>query len=270
MDIAFHILAGFLLGGLVNVLADNLPQSRFLAPPRYHDGTARPLVAWLGLGAFLFDRRRSRHAGQGDSQERLSWRYPLTELALAGLLLATHLVAGSKPQVSLGQQLLWQFFVIVFVLLAVVDIEHQRILFLPVFAVSLLAIFGAAFYPQHSPNLPSSLVGGVAGGVVFSLVYAGGLVYRRSLGTRRDIPTAFGKGDIYLMAMGGLVVGFPNALVTMLAAVFLGGAGALAWLVGSRRRGRRYEPFTALPYGPYILTATYAVMIFPGGISLGF
>ena len=31
MDIVIHFLAGILLGGLVNALADNLPHGRFLA-----------------------------------------------------------------------------------------------------------------------------------------------------------------------------------------------------------------------------------------------
>lgn len=268
MDIVIHFLAGILLGGLVNALAENLPHGRFLARPRYGDGAARPPVAWLGLGAFLFKQRQSPGGGEQNKERRLSWRYPLTELLLAGLLLATEHAAGA--QAPLGQQLLWQFYVVIFVLIAVVDIEHKRILFLPVAAVSALGLFDAAFYPQHRPDLASSLAGGVAGGSVFSLVYAGGLLYGRILKDRPEMPTAFGKGDVYLMAMGGLIVGFPNVLVTMVAAACLGGGGALAWLLATGLRGRGYERFTALPYGPYILTATYGVMLFPDVFGLGF
>jgi len=270
VDIAIHALAGILLGGLVNALADNLPQGRLLARPRYGAGSPRPLLAWLGLSAFILNRRRPRDKREGECQDKLSWRYPLTELALTGLLLTTHLAAGAKAQVSLGQQLLWHLYAVDFVLLAVVDIEHKRILFLPVLAASMLAMFDAAVFPEHSPGLTSSLAGGLVGGMVFSLVYAGGKMYRSIRDDRHEIPTAFGKGDVYLMAMGGLIVGFPNALVAMVAAVLLGGAGALAWLLGIRLRGRRYERFTALPYGPYILAATYAVLLFAGGINSGY
>ena len=266
MDIAIHALAGILLGGLVNALADNLPQGRLLALPRYSDGSPRPLIAWLGLSAFLLGRR---HAGTGDCAEKLSWRHPLTELALAALLLTTHLVAGAKPQLSPGQQLLWQLYGVFFVLLALVDIEHKRILFLPVFVTSLLALLDAAVFPQHPPGLTSSLAGGLVGGMVFSLVYAGGQVYGRRLKHKSAKPTAFGKGDVYLMAMGGLIVGFPNVLVAMFGAVFLGGAGALAYIVGTHLLGERYVRFTALPYGPYILGAVCFVMLFPNAFGLG-
>lgn len=268
VDTVIQFLAGIMLGGLVNALADNLPQGRILARPRYGDGAARPPLAWLGLGAFLFKLRHSPEGEQSSEADPLSWRYPLTELALAGLLLATDYAAGAQSQVALGQQLLWQVYVVVFVLLAVVDIEHKQILFLPVVVTSVLAVSVAAVFPGKGPDLAGSLAGGAVGGLVYALVYAGGQLYARLRRNGRETPTAFGKGDIYLMAMGGLIVGFPNVFTAMVAAVFLGGAGALVWLLGMRLRGRRYERFTALAYGPYILAATYCVMLFPGAISL--
>ena len=261
MDAVIFVLAGIALGGLVNLLADNLPHGRILARPRYPGGAARPLVAWLGLGAFLFNLRRSP---TNETPGQLGWRYPLTELALAGLLPVTHFVAVQAP---LGQQLLWQAYAVIFALLGIVDIEHRRILSWPLFALSALALFDAAVFPQPAPDLLSSLAGGVTGGLVFSLVYAGGLIYRQSLDRGTEIPTAFGKGDVYLMAIGGLVVGFPNALAAMAAAVFLGGGGAMVWLLAARRRGRGFARFTALPYGPYILAATYAVMLSASGVG---
>ena len=268
MDTALHLLAGILLGGLVNALADNLPQGRMLARPRYSNGAARPPVAWLGLSAFLFDRRLPPGEGKPGDGQKLSWRYPLVELALAGLLLAADRAAAESAQAALGQQALWQAYVCVFVLLTIVDIEHKRILLPPILAASLLALIDAAAFPQHPPGLPSSLAGGVVGGGVFWLAYAGGQVYGRIRGRRRALPTAFGTGDIYVMAMGGLLVGFPDVLAAIVLAVCLGGAGALAYLLGARRRGEREGRFAALPYAPYILAATYFVMLFPGAISL--
>lgn len=254
---------------MVNALADNLPQGRFLGIPRYNDGAVRPLVAWLGIGAVLAHLRRPPQKGGDGKGQKLSWRYPLTELILTAVLLLTYLVADAQALVPLGQQVLWHSYAVVFVLLAIVDIEHKRILFRPVLVISVLALIDAAVYPQYAPDMPSSLAGGVVGGLVFSLVYAGGLVFGRVFGRGLKLTTAFGKGDIYLMAMGGLVVGFPHVLAAMIAAIFLGGFGALVYILGLRLLGRRYERFTALAYGPYILAATYVVMLFPSATSLG-
>ena len=269
VDILIHILAGLLLGGIVNVLADNLPQGRVLSLPRYRDGRVRPLAAWLGLGAFLFQLRRSSDSSEESNASPLSWRYPLTELALTALLLSANLVGNANGQLAFGQQILQQIYVIAFVLLAVVDIEHRRILFFPVVAACLLALVDAALFPQQPPALPSSLAGGAVGGIVFSLVYAGGQIYARLRSDGGAMPTPFGKGDIYLMVLGGLVVGFPTVLALMVIAVFLGGLGALAYIAALRLQGRRYEQFTVLPYGPYLLAATYLLMLFPNIIGLG-
>ena len=268
MDIMLLALAGISLGGLVNALADSLPQGRLLARPRYGNGAVRPLAAWLGIGAFLFKLRRPPRNGSRGNARPLSWRYPLTELALSALMLATDVVAGDQQQIAPGQQLLWHFYAAVFVLLVVIDIENRRILLRPVFLASALAIVDAAAFPQHPPDILSSLAGGVVGGVTYSLVYLGGQIYARVVGSRRELPTAFGKGDVYLMALGGLIVGFGTVFAAMAIAIFLGGLGALTYIAALRLLGRRYEYFTPLPYAPYILAATYLVMLFPSPFNL--
>jgi len=68
-------LAGVIVGGVINVLADDLPHYRYPTIPRYSDGTARPISAWLGVSAFLLGKHIS------PSGTQLSWRYPLTELS---------------------------------------------------------------------------------------------------------------------------------------------------------------------------------------------
>ena len=113
MGTVFVIIAGFLLGGVVNALADNLPHGRLLSQPRYRDGTARPLVAWLGLSAVVFGMRRPQDESRRERQ-KLSWRCLITELVLTALMLTIHLVALAKPQISLGQQLLWHLYAILF------------------------------------------------------------------------------------------------------------------------------------------------------------
>ena len=128
-----------------------------------------------------------------------------------------------------------------------------------------LALVDTALLPQPGPNLASALVGGLCGGATFSLVYVGGSLFRRLQGGIDT--TVFGKGDVYLMAVGGLMLGFPNVLAAMLIAILLGGVGAALYVLVLRLRGRPYQRFTALPYAPYILTATYLVLLFQGEIG---
>jgi len=52
MLIILVFLIGIIAGGIVNALADDLPERRRPQLPRYPDGTPRPLIAWLGITAF--------------------------------------------------------------------------------------------------------------------------------------------------------------------------------------------------------------------------
>jgi len=62
MDVVIAIAAGVLgvlVGGLINVLADDLPRRQNPQPPHYPDGTPRPASAWLGITAFLTGEREA-------------------------------------------------------------------------------------------------------------------------------------------------------------------------------------------------------------------
>jgi leader peptidase (prepilin peptidase)/N-methyltransferase len=77
MDIVMALVAavtGIVVGGVINVLADDLPVPQKLRLPHYPDGTPRPRSAWLGLAAFLTGQRTSPTAetvveDQGDGPQ---------------------------------------------------------------------------------------------------------------------------------------------------------------------------------------------------------
>src|SRR5690349_8530567 len=83
-------IIGLVAGGIVNALADNLPNYRRPRLPQYPDGTARPVKAWLGIVAFLLGARSS------ESGSKLSWRYPLAEIGTALLMILTLQVAETS------------------------------------------------------------------------------------------------------------------------------------------------------------------------------
>ena len=106
-------LLGILVGSVLNVLADDLPMRRTPSQPHYPDGTLRAPSAWLGITAFLTGQREPppgaeprpayasgpveaaspmarkvgacRSAAAKPRPRRLSWRYPLVEIALGSL-----------------------------------------------------------------------------------------------------------------------------------------------------------------------------------------
>lgn len=267
MDTLLVTLLGLVVGGVVNALADDLPAGRMPSRPRYPAGQARPPRAWLGIAAFLLRLRRAPEASTGASTDdnrerhRLSWRYPLLEVALAALMALTFAVARDIYRMPVAESLIWLALVALYVLIAVIDLEHLRIPLMPLLACGLLALLRAFAFPLSPPTIASMLVGALCACLVFSLVYLGGQSFAL-LGVKRQRQplTAFGRGDVYLMSVGGFIVGFPTVLVAMALAILLGGAGALGYLLAKKISGG-YRRFSALPYAPYILASIYLVML---------
>lgn len=275
MDWLLLALIGLLMGGVANVLADDLPAGRKPGLPRYSNGSHRPLAAWLGVTAFAFRLRQApdtRSAGSGfhsATRGSLSWRHPLVEITLAALMTLTQVVVTDIRQLSVAETLIWQGQVVLFVLIGLIDLEHRRIPLSPLLAAGALAIVRAFAFPLTPPTTAVMLVGALFAGLAFSLLYLGGRLFARLASRRGNMPkdvSVFGMGDVYLMTVGGLIVGFPDVLIAMALAILLGGIGALFYMAAKRASGG-FQPFTALPYGPYILASIYVVMLLPDKLS---
>lgn len=267
MDTLIISLLGLVVGGVVNALADDLPAGRMPKLPRYPDGCRRPPLAWLGITAFALGLRQAPKAENGastdDISERriLSWRHPLVEVALSAVMTLTFAVARNVYVMSLFETLIWLATVALFVLIAVIDLEHRRILPAPLLACALLALLRAIAFPHNPPTAASMLAGALFACLIFWLVYLGGRIFVKLALRHQPAPaTAFGRGDVYLMTVGGLIVGFPLVLAATALTILLGGIGALSCvLVMSASSG--YRPYSAMPYAPFILASIYLVTL---------
>jgi len=250
---------GLIVGILVNILADDLPHYRRPRLPRYPDGTPRPFIAWSGLLAFLTGKRASVNGA------RLSWRYPLAEIATIALMVVVVAATANQPRVNDLQRLFYLAYVSICVLITVIDIEHRLILFSVIVPSSALALLGAALTPAGGrPTLEEALVGAALGFGVFFVLYLGGILFSYVAAKARgqELPeVAFGYGDVMLAALSGLILGWQALIFAMFITVFLGALGAFIFLVARALTGR-YDMFTALPYGPYIVAGTLIMLLF--------
>lgn len=249
-------IVGLLAGGIVNALSDDLPHHRWPTRPHYPDGTPRP---WLGLVAFLTGKRVS------PSGAKLSWRYPLVEIVTPVLMIIAVLVTTDDPDVSGLQLVFYLFYMALFVLITVIDIEHRLILFAVIIPSCIIAIIDALLTPDnHKPTLGDALIGGALGFGVFFILYAGGMLFSYVVAKMRgyDLPeVAFGYGDVMLSTLSGLILGWQPLIFAMFITVFLGAFGALIYLVARSVSGK-YSLFTPLPYGPYIIVGTYIMLLY--------
>src|SRR4030066_851183 len=98
---------------------------------------------------------------------------------------------------------------------------------------------------------------------MFGLYLLGGVCARRFI-KRTLTPfdeVALGFGDVTLAGVLGLVLGWPGIIPGLVLAILLGGMASLVYLFGMLIT-HRYQPFSAIPYGPFLLASAVLLLYF--------
>src|SRR5215218_2056382 len=219
-------LGGLLMGSFVTVVAYRVPRGESIVGPRSRCTTCGVQIAAydnIPVLSWAFLRGRSRCCG-----ERISPRYPLTELGLGLLYAATVAVLwGDATELLLG-------FVFVTTLLAVTltDLDRRVI---PNKILLVAAVLGVAIAAIGDPSsLPERAIAAAAAGGGLLLV---ALAY----------PRGMGLGDVKLAAVMGLFLG-RNVAPAILVALLVGSAVGLALIARLGSAARKQ----AIPFGPFL------------------
>jgi leader peptidase (prepilin peptidase)/N-methyltransferase len=244
------IFLGFVLGMVVNVLADSLPLYRRIRG--FHCqacGADKDLLAWSGVLALITGRRKCTQCGNVQD-----WRTALVEIVLAA---GAYLLYQSDPTPSIFLPDLLILFI--FLLIIVIDIEHRLILHM-VSGTSALVILFLSFL-DPSRDFLETLLGGAAGFFGFFILYLLGYLFTMLISRLRGSPigeVAFGFGDVTLAGVIGLTVGWPGVVAALIIGIFL--AGIFSFLFSLVRvLIRRYTPFMPIPYGPFMVIGCLSV-----------
>lgn len=238
LTIIFSLLAGL----LVNWLADWLPVQRAKNAEENEDSTPVPPF----------------------TSRLVSVRYIVVELLVVVIGLYLWYREGLTPMLGvLG------FYLAVFVLIAIIDIEHKLVLnsvMFPVFAIALLeTLLGSRI------RFTEALSGYAFGQVAVMAVYVLGAVYLWIVNTQRDEPIKeipFGFGDVTLATYCGLVIGFEHVIHMLVLMILLGGAMAFLYILARLIILRNYKAHTAIPYGPSIVLAASLMLLW--GDQIGY
>jgi leader peptidase (prepilin peptidase) / N-methyltransferase len=227
MTAILAVPTGMILGSFATVVAHRVPRGESIVMGRSRCPSCGatiaaydnvPVLSWLML------RGQCRRCG-----ERISPRYPLTELAMAALFAATVLILGTD---DLGQLALGLALCTLLVTVTLTDLE-RRVIPNPVLLVG--ALVGAGIAAASDPaSLPErALAAAGAGGFLFCVALA--------------YPRGMGMGDVKLVAVMGLYLG--RAVAPALLVGFA--AGALVGLVLIARQGASARK-RAIPFGPFL------------------
>jgi leader peptidase (prepilin peptidase)/N-methyltransferase len=219
--------AGLVFGSFATVVAHRVPRGEGFVTGRSHCPSCGeqiaaydnvPVLSWLVL------RGKCRSCSAS-----IPARYPLTELAMAVLFVATALILGTGDVGALVNGLV---LCAVLVVITVTDLE-QRVIPNKVLAAGAVAALAIAAVSDPS-SIPERLEAAVAAGGVLFLI---ALAYPRGLG----------MGDAKLVAVMGLFLGSAVA-----PAVLVGFAtGAVVGVVLIARQGAAARK-KAVPFGPFL------------------
>ncbi|HWB65322.1 MAG TPA: prepilin peptidase [Mycobacteriales bacterium] len=227
-------IAGLAIGSFLNVVIWRVPRDESVVSPPSHCPDCDvaiaprdnvPVVSWLLL------RGRCRSCGT-----RISVRYPIVELATAGLFAAFAVHFGATAVLPA-----YLYLAAVGIGLALIDLDVQRLpdaLTLPSYPVGLGLLAIAAGVTGHFDHLGRAAI---AMAILFGFYGLLWFVY----------PSGMGLGDVKLAGVLGLYLGWLGwaQLVVGAFAAFVVGAVVSLGLVVFSGAGRK----TRVPFGPFML-----------------
>ncbi len=231
---------GLIVGGIVNLLADVLPDRRrkVAAPVCPACGQPRSAIQSLALIAFLAGKRQCPSCGRPIAVRNL-----IVELVLAALFALLYNFYNDQ----LIKLLLASFFTSVLLLVTVTDFEHRLI---PDRAIIPAIVIAAVVSPLwFGPGWYLALVGGAIGYGFFWLTV--------QLGDRFLGRGAMGWGDVKLAAFVGLITGVPGIVTALVITIIAGGVISLVLLLT-----RIVNLRSGIPYGPFICLGGFITMLY--------
>ena len=253
--IFYVFLAGLCFGSFANVLVYRLPLGLSIVKPSSHCPACNhklglldlvPVLSWV----FLF--RRCRYC-----KEKISAIYPFVEI-ICGLLFAA--VVWYSPNFSAIPLIVLAFLLLV---IAIIDMKTQEIhdILLIIGAVLGLTWVSAAFFlPAVFPGAPvwhDALLGVLAGGLPLFIIDRICLLVLKKDG--------FGFGDVKLMAMAGLFIGWQLMFFAYFFAFISGAVYAVVMLIA-----RRLQQGTYMAFGPFLCAGILAALWFGQSVTAWF
>jgi leader peptidase (prepilin peptidase)/N-methyltransferase len=219
--------AGMLLGSFVSVVAHRLPRGESWVVGRSHcPGCGAQIAAYdnVPVLSYLMLRGRCRNCG-----ERISARYPLTELGLGALYVGTFLALGDGDGAELALGLV---LCTLLVAITLTDLDRQVI---PNKIVLAGAVAGVAIVAATDPaSLDERAIAALAAG---GFLFVVALLY----------PRGMGMGDVKLVAMMGIYLGRSIA-PALLIAFAVGAVVGMAMIARNGAEARK----RAVPFGPFL------------------
>ena len=254
----FAFFVGLLFGSFANVVIYRLPLKKsVIKPPSFCTSCNRRLtpIDLMPILSWVFLRRRCRSC-----KEKISIRYPIVEL-ICGLLFALMVHYTSLydyNHVATLSAIPMSILALLLLIISYIDWDTQEIydgLIILGVAVGLSWVLLGHFFPYafpHSPTWYNALLGIVAGAAPLLIIDRLTLLILKKDG--------FGYGDVKLMAMVGIFLGWQLTLGAFPFAILASFPFALYFMIKRRIHTNSEEASGYMAFGPFLCLGVIGVM----------
>jgi leader peptidase (prepilin peptidase)/N-methyltransferase len=230
------IIFSLLIGSFLNVCIYRIPRNKSIVFPASHCpkcGQGLKPVDLIPVISYFLNKGRCRYCG-----DSISLQYPIVEL----LNMATYLILYYKFGISI-EFLKYGILTSLLIVIAFIDYEHKII-------PDRLIILGllTAFASITLYNTEVNIINGTVG-----LLIGGGILLIIAVVTNG----AMGGGDIKLMGVLGLMLGWKKILLVLLLSFILGSIISIFLLVLKIKGRKDY-----IAFGPFISIAAFIAIIY--------
>ncbi len=225
-------LYGIVIGSFLNVCIYRIPKKESVVTVGSHCMSCGHHLKWYDLFpvfSFLFLKGKCRYCGA-----KLSYQYPLIETANGILYVIVFLVNGINVQSTL-----YCFFVSALLTLSVIDYRTQEI---PIGINAVILVLGVIVTALDLEHIWSHVIGFFAVSVFLLLC----LILTKGRG--------IGGGDVKLMAVAGLLLGWQNSILGLVIGCLVGSVIQCVVIAVTKEK-------TKFAMGPYLSIGMFVAML---------
>jgi leader peptidase (prepilin peptidase)/N-methyltransferase len=252
------LLLGLVVGRFLNVCIDRLPAKQpVFSSLSYCPACNKHLAVkdMIPVFSYIALKGRCRYC-----QNPIPKRVLLVELCTGAAFLFLYCFYGLGIELAIVL-----FYFCILLIIFFIDIEHHLILNKVVYPCAVTAVIISIFLPyldfapsdairEHfadigwASGIASSLLGGLVGLVIFVII---ALISRGGMG----------EGDIKMVGLIGLMVGYPLVFVAIVLAIVAGGIVALFMIIAKRKNRKQ-----SIAFGPFLSIGAISAILWGSDI----
>ena len=243
----FIFLFGLAVGSFLNCLIYRLEVGEGFLKGRSYCPHCKHVLSWkdlIPIFSFLILKGKCRYCCQ-----KISWQYPLVELSTGIIFLLIFLTSLRINNYTPVYLLIMACFLIV---VFVYDLKHyiipDKVIYPAIFVSGIwYLVSGISFNFYTRYEILNTIYSALVAAAFFLLIV---LISRGKW---------MGVGDIKLAFLMGLILGWPNILVALFFAFFIGAIIGLGLIISGKKTLK-----SEVPFGPFLVTGTF-IALFSGG-----